>query len=458
MNLVVWAQQERVGLLSYDGAMSRFAFKYEPEWVGRRGAFVLGPTLPFTPDPNQNPDQHSAVVRQFFQNLLPEGQALEDAAGVNNLSKTSVMGLLHVLGRETAGALSFSLPDEDPRQTALPPRRLPDEELCQRIRERPQMPFSVWDGKVRLSIAGYQDKLAVYEHDGHWFLVEDPRLASTLIVKPEPVAGVLAGMTTNEFMCMRLAAALKMPVANVTLKHVPEPVLVVERFDRMATLASDGTTFIRRIHCIDGCQALGLPVDFKYERPYGDAIDVQHLREGASLNRFSALLGDKNITSAPGVSKLQFLRWVIFQVLIGNTDAHAKNVSFFCESGGLTIAPAYDLVCALVYAGDNIQDTLAMAVGDNFNPLKISAYDWAQMAYESKLAPRLVASELRRLAKQCLDVLPKLVEELENSGAERGMLLRVQDVIARQATEAMRVAPLIASVDQGLFATDHPSL
>lgn len=451
MNLVVWAHQQRVGLLSYEGAKSRFAFQYEPDWIGRRGAFALGPTLPLTPDPAQNADQHSVAVRQYFQNLLPEGKALEDAAGVNNVSKTSVMGLLRVLGRETAGALSFTLPDEDPGRMAQPSRPLSEAELSQRIRARPQMPFSVWDGKVRLSIAGYQDKLAVYEKEGQWFLVENPLLASTLILKPEPIADFLAGMTTNEFMCMRLAAALKLPVANVALRHVPDPVLVIERFDRMVTPAADGSTFVRRIHCIDGCQALGLPVDFKYERPYGDAIDVQNVRDGASLNRFFTLLDDKTITPAPGVSKLQFLRLAIFQVLIGNTDAHGKNMSFFCDGAGLTVAPAYDLACALVYAGDKVQDTLAMAVGDNFDPRKISAYDWAQMAHENKLVPRLVASELRRLAKACLDVLPGLVQELENEGAERGMLLRVQEVVARQAAEAMRVAPRISKVDKGLF-------
>ena len=451
MNLVVWAGRQRVGLLSYDGALSRFAFSYEPDWIGRHDAFALGPTLPLTPDPEQNADQHSVVVRQFFQNLLPEGKALEDAAGVNHVSRASVMGLLRVLGRETAGALTFTLPDEDPGQMAQPPRLLPDAELSQRIRERPQMPFSVWDGKVRLSIAGYQDKLAVYQEDGQWFLVEDPRMASTLIVKPEPIARFMAGMTTNEFMCMRLAAALKLPVAKVRLRHVPEPILVIERFDRLVLPAADGRTLVQRIHCIDGCQALGLPVEFKYERPYGDAPDVQHVRDGASLNRFLALLDDKAITPAPGVSRLHFLRWAIFQVLIGNTDAHAKNMSFFCEDGGLTVAPAYDLVCALVYAGDKVQDTLAMAVGDNFDPLRISAYDWAQMAHDNKLAPRLVASELGRMAKRCLDALPSLVQALENEGAQRAMLLRVQDVVARQAAEAMRVAPLIPKVDKGLF-------
>jgi hypothetical protein len=73
------------------------------------------------------------------------------------------------------------------------------------------------------------------------------------------------------------------------------------------------------------------------------------------------------------------------------------------------------------------------------------------MAHDNKLAPRLVASELGRMAKGCLDVLPGLVKELENEGAERVMLLRVQDVVARQAAEAMRVAPLVSKVDKGLF-------
>ncbi|MBV0882034.1 HipA N-terminal domain-containing protein [Noviherbaspirillum sp. L7-7A] len=244
MNLVVWARRQRVGLLSYDGAMSQFACKYEPDWLDQRGAFALGPSLPLTPDPKQSADQHSAVVRQFFQNLLPEGQALEDAAGVNNVSRTSVMGLLHVLGRETAGALMFTLPDEDLGQLGQPSRLLTDAELYQRIRERPQMLFSVWDGKVRLSIAGYQDKLVVYQEDGQWFLVEDPRLASTLIAKPEPVASFMAGMITNEFICMRLAAALKLPVANVHLRHVPEAMLVIERFDRVVMPATNGKTFV----------------------------------------------------------------------------------------------------------------------------------------------------------------------------------------------------------------------
>jgi len=41
-------------------------------------------------------------------------------------------------------------------------RPITPEELSERIRKRQETPFSVWDGRVRLSIAGYQDKIAVH--------------------------------------------------------------------------------------------------------------------------------------------------------------------------------------------------------------------------------------------------------------------------------------------------------
>lgn len=451
MNLLAWVGRSHVGTLSFDGANSRFAFTYAPEWLASRAAFPLAPSLPLVPPPTQTTEHHSTVVRQFFQNLLPEGQALDDAARAHRVSKNSVIGLLRVLGRETSGALMFSLPGEDPFPDTPAPRPIGDKELSERIRQRPEMPFSVWDGKVRLSIAGYQDKLAVFSDGKGWSLVEDPRLASTLIIKPEPVARFMAGMTSNEFMCMRLAGAVGINVAEVNLKHVPEPVLVVKRFDRQLIADREGRTTVQRIHCIDGCQALGLPVDFKYERPYGNSRDVKDVRDGASVKLFLERLNDKSFVTVPAAARTQFLRWTIFQVLIGNTDAHAKNMSFFCRPGGLSIAPAYDLVCGLVYAGENVLDQLAMAVGDNFDPTAIGVYDWAQMAHEASLAPRLVSQEIMRLAKSCLTVLPKLVSELEVEGADPAVLRRVRDIVERQAAEALRVAPMIPKVDRTLF-------
>ncbi|WP_246296636.1 hypothetical protein [Allochromatium humboldtianum] len=79
---------------------------------------------------------------------------------------------------------------------------LTPDELAHRLRQRPHVPFTVWDGKVRLSIAGFQDKLAVLVEGEDWYLVEGPDLASTHILKPDPVDPRLAGLTSNEFFCI----------------------------------------------------------------------------------------------------------------------------------------------------------------------------------------------------------------------------------------------------------------
>lgn len=232
MKLNVLMNGELAGTLSYMAQTHRYAFDYSPAWLSRKARYALGTTLPLEVDEALTEERHSAFVRQFFENLLPEGQALDDAASTHKVSKGNLMGLLAALGGETAGALQLRLPGTDVTPAAATRRPLSHAELSARIRARPFHPFSVWDGRVRLSIAGFQDKIAVFEEGGQWALVEGGQLASTHILKPEPVTAQLAGLTGNEYFCMRLAHWAKLPVAEVALVHVPEPVLVVKRFDR----------------------------------------------------------------------------------------------------------------------------------------------------------------------------------------------------------------------------------
>lgn len=168
MRLEVLLESTLVGWLSHEPQTNRFAFAYAPAWLEAPQRFALCPQLPLTPREAASPETHSAIVRQFFENLLPEGQALDAAAAASRVSKSNLVGLLIALGRETAGALRIRQEGiEEP--TAPVRRKLTTEELSGRIRARPQEPFSVWDGKVRLSIAGYQDKIAVYSarSNGH---------------------------------------------------------------------------------------------------------------------------------------------------------------------------------------------------------------------------------------------------------------------------------------------------
>lgn len=295
-----------------------------------RDRFALSPQLPLSPGADTTPELHSAAVRQFFDNLLPEGLALDAAASGHHVSKSNLVGLLVALGRETAGALRIRRDGTEEGRKSSMKHPLSLEELSEQIRSRPAIPFSVWDGRVRLSIAGCQDKIALCREDDAWFFVDVEDLASTHILRPEPVSSALAGLTTNEFFCMRLAREVGLPVANVDLIQVPEPVLVIERFDRLVR-----PDRVQRIHLIDGCQALGLSSAFKYERPYGDSRDVRDIRDSASLPRLFRLLDD---SANPAAQRLQLLRWTLFQILTGNTDAHAKNLSFFSGQAGLQFA------------------------------------------------------------------------------------------------------------------------
>jgi len=117
---------------------------------------------------------------------------LDAAAATAKVSKGSLVGLLASLGSECALRI---LPTGVPA-SATSLRPVTREELSQRIRERPALPFSVWDGKVRLSIPGYQDKVALFVRGEEWFLAEGA-LASTHILKQEPVEESLARQWTD---------------------------------------------------------------------------------------------------------------------------------------------------------------------------------------------------------------------------------------------------------------------
>lgn len=445
MELDVLMNGELAGTLGYTAATHRYVFRYSPMWLSRKERYALGPTLPLETVADTSEEQHSAAVRQFFENLLPEGQALDAAASTHKLSKGNLMGLLTALGGETAGALQLRRRGMMARPVPEARRPLSHAELSERIRARPFHPFSVWDGRVRLSIAGYQDKIAVFEDaDGQWALVEGVHLASTRILKPEPVAAQLAGLTGNEFFCMRLAHRAKLPVAEVALVRVPEPVLAVKRFDREMR----GGRVVRR-HIIDGCQALGLSSALKYERPYGDTQDVRDLREGASLPMLFALL---ERCPRPAAERLALLRWTLFQVLIGNTDAHAKNLSFYAGREGLTLAPAYDLVCGFAFDGVQLLDaTYAMAIGDAFRAQELSPFEWASFAHACGLPLRQVSIELARMAKRVAECLPMALEDAREARVAPALVEQLHAIVVTECERQARMAPEIAKVAPALL-------
>lgn len=438
--LHVWAEETRIAAIEHEGRDDRWRLSYAVPWMADAQSYPLSPALPLTRPPADYP---SASIKRFIEHLLPEGRALDVAVAYNGLAKTNIFGLIWALGAETAGALRFT-GDAAAAQPAGEPvlREVSRQELDQRIAEREHVPLTVWDGKVRMSVAGLQDKLLVYldrplNDGGRLFLVDGQRLASTHILKPDTDNPKTPHLAVNEHFCMSLARRMGLPAAEVTLLRTPRPVLVVRRFDREVENA-DGQTRVHRRHIIDACQACDLPVAYKYERNLGSADAVRHIRDGVSFER---LFGCADITANKAAARLAMLRWALFQFLIGNSDAHGKNFSFFVRPGGLLEpTPWYDLVSVLQY--DGFDTELAMAYGDVFNHAEVSPFALADFAARCGIDRKLMRREGQRLAKLAEAAVVAQADDADYEGqAERAF---VQGIAGFVAEQAQRLTQLVA--------------
>jgi serine/threonine-protein kinase HipA len=232
--------------------------------------------------------------------------------------------LLAWYGAESAGSVTLLPPDAEP-QIVEPLRPLPDNELEARIRQLPKVPLTQAAIK-RMSLAGEQHKLAVALRENALF---EPAGAtpSTHILKPDHPDEDYPHSVINEWFVMRLAKRLGLDVPKVHRRYVPSPVYLIDRFDRMV-----GVQGWQRRHAMDACQLLGLDRRFKYSQ--------------GSVESLAALA---NACRSPAVIRPRLFSWLIFNILVGNSDAHLKNLSFLISHEGIQLAPFYDLLSVATY-------------------------------------------------------------------------------------------------------------
>ncbi|MEA3397783.1 MAG: HipA domain-containing protein [Chloroflexota bacterium] len=372
-----------IGTISIEGKDEIYKFEYTDEWkqTGYEVSphLVLDKTIP------------SGIIKRFLENLLPEGKGLDDLTSFTHISKNNIFGLIQAMGFETSGALSFGSTHKDTTPLFRP---ITNKELTQRIDEIESKSIIIWDKKQRLSLAGVQEKLPVLLKDGELGLA-DGDLSSTHILKFQTKRN--ENIVVNEYFCMSLAKEAGLMVAEVSLrKYGDHPVFMVERFDRVM-----GTDTVKRLHIIDGCQMLDLPSSYKYERNFGSGRDVENIREGAS---FSKLFEVASLCEVPATAKLQLLDWAIYVLIIGNSDAHGKNISFFINKSGITVAPYYDMLSIIMH--ENVDHELAMAYGDEFDINNVLGYPLRAFSEETGLNPKLVSTRIKTVCnnvKKALD-------------------------------------------------------
>ena len=127
---------------------------------------------------------------------------------------------------------------------------------------------------------------------------------------------------------MTLAREVGISVADVELTQaLGKDVLLIERFDRQPVNAGPGeATVWGRKSMVSGLTILGLPeMEARYAsyEAMAEKVRYQFTQPKATLH--------------------EFYKRMVFNILVGNTDDHARNHAAFWDGTELTLTPAYDI-------------------------------------------------------------------------------------------------------------------
>lgn len=338
--LAVWLHGIRVGTLTSTGRPYDLTLRYSAEaldrWPGNTP--VLSCSLPL--------GRRRTDAREYFRGLLPEGQHLANLAARAKLSVTDLHGLLLRYGRDVAGAVTILPEGADPADRVEGAVLYEPERLVEDIANLDSNPLAIYDDS-ELSLPGLQDKLLLIRDGDRWLRPTGGR-PSTHIVKAEDRR--FPSMVTLEAGAMTLARRVGLTTVDVEVVRFGSiDCIVVERFDR--TVDADGA--LARIHQEDVCQALGHDSEAnqrraKYEHGGGPGLAAM----AGLLDRYAA---------DPVAELTRLVRAVTFNTVIGNADAHAKNLSLLHRVPGVVeLAPLYDTVPTCLFR--TLQDRAAMFV------------------------------------------------------------------------------------------------
>ena len=397
--LNVWYEDQIVGYL-WRNSQGNMSFKYEGGW----NEFPLSISLPLGKIPD------SIIAHRFFANLLPEGSA-RDRLCIRFKCPNTDFDLLREIGSECAGAISI-LPIEKEPDLSQSYKKL-DNEVLTKVIETRGASLNLED-KPRLSLAGAQDKITVYvKEDEIYFPVA--QTPSTHILKFE--VRDFKNIPLYEVYTTELAKAIGLNTIEIELNFLGDySYTISKRYDR---IIGERTS---RIHQEDFCQALGLKEKYQRSDTPNFAQCYQLIIENSSN---------------PLIDAEQLIKWQIFNLIVGNSDAHIKNISFLYEGSSTRLAPFYDLVCTR--AIEHIDDTLALAIGHQKNPNQITKKDLLEMVTQCKVRPKRIFDIVDKMIIDIEGNKERVRDELESKHGKKPPLQRVDRIIKQQIKLLKRI-------------------
>jgi len=409
--LNVFFEQTRVGFLSID-SRRLFSFQYSKKWLSSPDAFQISISLPMQEDIFSHDK-----VKSFFSNLLPESAVRQLIAKRLGISDKNDFMLLKRIGGECAGAITI-LPEseipESPDQYTY--RSLSDEQLVDLIKYIPRRPLLAGQEGIRISLAGAQEKLALFYKKPTFYIPENGA-PSNFILKPGMAHFQFS--IENECFCMMLANAVDLNVPPVIIaRKESQKVLLIKRYDRI--LDND---VIKRLHQEDFCQAMGLSHELKYQADGGPGLkacfDLVRAYSANPIKDFQ-----------------QLMQWVFFNYLIGNMDGHAKNLSFIYQAKQIRLAPFYDMMCTNIY--EDLSQKLAMKIGGENRADWIMERHWKRFAEEIKINNSILQKRLLEFCLKVNSIIDSIYVDFINRYQQNSLLEDIIIAIKKRSSRTLK--------------------
>lgn len=399
----------------------RLTFVYDESWRSRSGAYPLSLSMPLVVA-----EHGHARIEPWLWGLLPDNEMILNRWGQRfQVSPRNVFALLGAVGEDCAGAIQLAAPDRVPAlletdQGAI--EWLSTSDIAERLAllRKDQSAWRTAGDTGQFSLAGAQPKTALLFDGARWG-VPSGRWPTTHILKP-PVEA-FDGHAENEHLCLALARSLGLSAARSQVQRFKDEVaIVVERYDRLR-----GDTGVRRLHQEDLCQALGLPPTKKYQNEGGPGV-------GAMLDIIRTHSGE------PQEDAWTFARALMFNWLIGGTDAHGKNFSMLIGAGGRArLAPLYDVASALAYDFDPRKLKLAIKIGGKYLLEEIGHRQWDKFASEARLPKQEVLLACRDMAHSFPQAIHGIAEQARKEGLDHPVVPRMVKALSERAGRCARL-------------------
>lgn len=258
-------------------------------------------------------------------------------------------------------------------------------------------PSGLANSKI-IGLSGYQYKFSIIKDDDKVSITYDASKSSNYFMKPyskyyttyvpnNKDRSYIPYLLINEHLFMSLALDFGFSIPyNAIIKHGSDYHYIIKRFDRYGELKIDHYEILT---------LMNKNSDYKYKVSMKEVMQIA--KEYISKEQL-----------------VELFRFVVFSVVIGHGDLHAKNLSLIYASNRLDeksmqLSPFYDISTTKIYKDTKVND-VGLKIGNKTS--KIKKADLLQLASWIDISEEKATNLIELISKQFIDTFEDYIEKL----------------------------------------------